>query len=265
MTTLPAERVAEVFVEFADTLVAEFDLIEFLQMVTLRASELVGAGHAGVLLADPHGELQFLAASDERTELLELFQVQAHEGPCQDCFREGATVVNVDLRLAAGRWPQFAPRAVSAGFRSVHAFPMRLRTDVVGALNLFGTGAGAMEPGDMRVIQALADVATIGLLQERAVRRGDVLTEQLQGALSSRIVIEQAKGAIAQRRNCTVDEAFDILRAYCRNNGLGLTTVAQAVLDDPTTVPGLAEPNLASSPGVRPASPEQAPLPPPAD
>jgi GAF domain-containing protein len=239
MSTLTAERVAEMFVEFADTLVVEFDLIEFLQMVTTRASELVGSAAAGLLLADPHGQLQFMAASDERAELLELFQVQSHEGPCQDCFRETVPVVNADLREAAYRWPQFAPRAVAAGFRSVHAFPMRLRNDVIGALNLFGTDVGRMEPGDVRTVQALADVATIGLMQERAVRKGEVLTEQLQGALNSRVIIEQAKGAIAQMRSCSVDEAFTLLRGYCRNHNLRLSDVAQAVVTDPRPIPGL--------------------------
>jgi GAF domain-containing protein len=242
MSTLAAERVAEVFVEFADTLVEEFDLVEFLQMVTSRASELVGTGAAGLLLADPQGQLQFMAASDERTELLELFQVQSLEGPCQDCFREGLPVVNADLRDAADRWPAFAPRAVAAGFRSVHAFPMRLRQNVIGALNLFGTDVGRMEPGDVRTVQALADVATIGLLQERAVHRGEVLTEQLQGALNSRIVIEQAKGAIAQMRSCSVDEAFMILRGYCRNHNLRLSVVAHAVATDARPIPGLTAP-----------------------
>jgi transcriptional regulator with GAF, ATPase, and Fis domain len=242
MSTLMAERVAEMFVEFADTLVEEFDLIEFLQMVTAGASELVGSAAAGLLLADPQGRLQFMAASDERTELLELFQVQSHEGPCQDCFRGGVPVVNADLREAADRWPQFAPRAVAAGFRSVHAFPMRLRQDVIGALNLFGTDVGRMEPDDVRTIQALADVATIGLLQERAVRRGEVLTEQLQGALNSRVVIEQAKGAIAQTRSCSVDEAFSIMRGYCRNHNLRLSAVAQAVVADSSPIPGLTAP-----------------------
>ena len=243
MKTLAAERVAEMFVEFADTLVEEFDLIEFLQMVTSRASELVGSAAAGLLLADPEGHLQFMAASDERTELLELFQVQSHEGPCQDCFREAVPVVNADLRAATERWPQFAPRAVAAGFRSVHAFPMRLRQDVIGALNLFGTDVGRMEPEDVRTVQALADVATIGLLQERAVRRGEVLSEQLQGALNSRVVIEQAKGAIAQLRSCTVDEAFLVLRAYCRNQNLRLSVVAHAVVSDPRPIPGLTAPD----------------------
>jgi GAF domain-containing protein len=239
MSTLAADRVAEIFVEFADTLVVEFDLIEFLQMVTSRASELVGSAATGLLLADPQGQLQFMAASDERTELLELFQVQSHEGPCQDCFRLAAPVVNADLRDASARWPQFAPRAVAAGFRSVHAFPMRLRQEVIGALNLFGTDVGRMEPGDVRTVQALADVATIGLLQERAVRRGEVLTEQLQGALNSRVIIEQAKGAIAQMRGCSVDEAFNLLRGHCRNHNLRLSDVARAVVTDPRPIPGL--------------------------
>jgi hypothetical protein len=180
-----------------------------------------------------------MAASDERTELLELFQVQSHEGPCQDCFLKAVPVVNADLRQATDRWPQFAPRAVAAGFRSVHAFPMRLRQDVIGALNLFGTDVGRMEPADVRTVQALADVATIGLLQERAVQRGVVLTEQLQGALNSRVIIEQAKGAIAQMRGCSVDEAFTLLRGYCRNNNLRLSAVAHAVVTDPLGIPGL--------------------------
>jgi transcriptional regulator with GAF, ATPase, and Fis domain len=239
MSTLPAQRIAEMFVQFADTLVVEFDLIEFLQMVTSRASELVGSAAAGLLLADPQGQLQFMAASDERTELLELFQVQSHEGPCQDCYREAVPILNADLRDAGSRWPQFAPRAVAAGFRSVHAFPLRLRQDVIGALNLFGTDVGQMDPEDVRTVQALADVATIGLLQERAVRRGEVLTEQLQGALNSRVIIEQAKGAIAQMRSCSVDEAFSLLRSYCRNNNLRLSDVAHAVVTEPQRVTGL--------------------------
>jgi GAF domain-containing protein len=239
MSTLAAERISEMFVEFADTLVEEFDLIEFLQMVTTGASELVGSAAAGLLLVDPQGQLQFMAASDERTELLELFQVQADEGPCQDCFHGGVPVVNADLRDASDRWPLFAPRAVLAGFRSVHAFPLRLRQEVIGALNMFSTDVGRMDPDDVRTVQALADVATIGLLQERAVQRGVALSEQLQGALNSRVIIEQAKGAIAQSRGCTVDEAFIILRGYCRKNHLRLSAVAQTVVTDAAPIPGL--------------------------
>ncbi|MDI1290762.1 MAG: GAF and ANTAR domain-containing protein, partial [bacterium] len=219
--------------------VEEFDLLEFLHMVTARAAELIGSSAAGLLLADPRGRLQFMAASDERTELLELFQVQTLEGPCQDCFSQGKPVVNADLREASSRWPQFAPRAVSLGFRSVHAFPLRLRREVIGALNLFGSDIGSIGAGDARTVQALADVATIGLLQARAVRRGEVLTEQLQGALNSRIVVEQAKGVIAQAQGCGVDEAFEMLRAYCRTNGLRLSDVAKIVVTTPAEVPVL--------------------------
>jgi len=233
------ERLAEVFVQVADTLVDEFDLIEFLQMVTSQTSELVEARDAGLLLADHQGRLQLMAASDERTQMLELFQVQTVEGPCQDCFQQGAPVVNADLTEAADRWPQFAPRAVEAGFRSVHAFPLRLRKDVIGALNLFGTEVGKMEAPDILVVQAFADVATIGLLQERAVRRGEVLSEQLQTALNSRIVIEQAKGALAQIHSISTDQAFDMLRAYCRRNNLRLGEVAYAITTEPDRYPDL--------------------------
>lgn len=237
--SISAERLAEVFVQVADTLVDEFDLIEFLQMVTSQTSELVDARDAGLLLADHHGRLQLMAASDERTQMLELFQVQTVEGPCQDCFRQGVPVVNADLAEAADRWPQFAPRAVRAGFRSVHAFPLRLRRDVIGALNLFGTDVGQMEPSDVQVVQAFADVATIGLLQERAVRRGEILSEQLQTALNSRIVIEQAKGALAQIHTISTDEAFERLRAYCRRNNLRLGEVAYAITTEPDRYPEL--------------------------
>jgi hypothetical protein len=239
MTAVSAERIGEVFVEVADTLVDEFDLIEFLQMVTTRTSELVGSAAAGLLLADLDGRLQFMAASDEAAELLELFQLQSHEGPCQDCYRTGIPVTNADLRTAGGRWPLFAPRAVAAGFRSVHAFPLRLRRQVIGTLNLFGSDLGQMQGADVHLVQALADIATIGLLQERAVRRGEVLAEQLQGALNSRVIIEQAKGAIAQIHGCTVDEAFQALRTYCRSHGRRLGAVAFAVVTDPASVPDL--------------------------
>jgi len=239
MTTVPAERLADVFVEVADTLVDDFDLIEFLQMLTSRTAELAGAAAAGLLLADQQGNLQFMAASDEDTKMLELFQLQVHEGPCQDCFRTGQPVTNADLGAAADRWPVFAPRAVEAGFGSVYAIPMRLRTETIGALNLFGDGAGGLQPDGMHIVQALADVATIGLLQERAVHRGEVMTEQLQSALNSRIIIEQAKGVIAQLYSVDIDRAFEFLRGYSRRHNLRIGDVAQAVVTDPASIPDL--------------------------
>ena len=242
MAMFTTERLSEVFVEVADTLVGEFDLIEFLQMVTAHTSDLVDARAAGLLLADDRGRLQWMAASDERTELIELFQVQAHEGPSHDCYRDGRPVVNADLRTATAQWPKFAPRAVAAGYRSVHAFPLRLRNQVIGALNLFGTDTGHMASADVRVVQALADIATIGLLQERAIRDGETLTTQLQSALVSRQVIEQAKGRLAQIHGATPEEAFERLRDYSRNHNARLSDVAQAVTTNPASVPGLTIP-----------------------
>jgi GAF domain-containing protein len=227
----------------ADTLVDEFDLIEFLQMLATHTSDLFDARGAGLLLADHRGRLQVMAASDERSEMLELFQVQAHEGPCQDCFTQGTAVINADLAQAGDRWPKFAPRAVAAGYRSVHAFPLRLRNETYGALNLFGSDTGQMDSTDIRIVQALADVATIGMLQQRAIQRGDDLSEQLQGALNTRIVIEQAKGMVAQVHGITPDEAFIMLRSYCRRNNLRLSDVAHRVVTDRASVGALMDPS----------------------
>jgi transcriptional regulator with GAF, ATPase, and Fis domain len=238
--TLSAERLAKVFVEVADTLVAEFDVIEFMQMLANRAAELVDASAAGLLLADQHGRLQFMAASDENAKLLELFQVQSHDGPCLDAFNTARPVVNIDLRSAGDRWPRFAPHAIASGFRSVHAFPLRLRDEVIGAMNIFGHDIGGLDDTDTQIVRALADVAAIGLLQERAISRGEVLTQQLQGALNSRIIIEQAKGAIAQTYEITVDVAFELLRRYARRTNRRLSDVARLVVTDSASLPDLA-------------------------
>jgi GAF domain-containing protein len=205
----------------------------------VRAAELVDVVANGLQLADGHGQHQFIAASDEETRLLELLQLQHREGPCLDAFTTGIPVVNADLREAADRWPVFAPHAAELGFRSVHAIPLRLRSQVIGALNLFGTDTGNLDPDDVRMVQALADVATIGLLQEQTIHRAEVLTEQLQGALNSRIVIEQAKGALARTHDIDVDRAFDLLRRYARNHNHKLVELARTVLTDPAAVPEL--------------------------
>ncbi|MEP6799322.1 MAG: GAF and ANTAR domain-containing protein, partial [Lapillicoccus sp.] len=175
-------------------------------------------------------------------------------GPCLDCFTSATPVVNTDLEQARSRWPVFAPRAVEAGFRSVHAFPLRHRQGVIGALNLFSDSAGHLEPTDVRIIQALADVATIGLLQERAIRDRELLSEQLQAALSSRIAIEQAKGALARTHGISVDEAFGRLRAYARRHHLRLSEVAQAVVSEPASHPDLTTAVIPHG-GARPTPP----------
>jgi GAF domain-containing protein len=243
MGAVSRERLATIFVEVADTLVDEFDLIDFLHMLADRAGSLVGAAAAGLMLADARGRLEFMAGSDENVRLVELFQLQNEQGPCLEAFRSGQAVINVDLEAATDRWPLFAPRATEAGFRSVHAFPLRLRSQVIGALNVFGdTAGGDFEEADVAIMQALADVATIGLMQERAIHRGEMLTEQLQGALNSRIIIEQAKGAIAQVRGVTVDEAFNRIRDYARSHNQRLTEVAHLVVTDLASLPDLTRP-----------------------
>ncbi|MEV4130568.1 GAF and ANTAR domain-containing protein [Dactylosporangium sp. NPDC049742] len=232
MTTVSEQRLARIFVEVADTLVDEFDLIEFMQMLADRVAGLVENATVGLLLADEKGRLQFMAASDETTTLLELLQLQWQDGPCLDAFRTAGPVVNADLSVAGPRWPRFAPYATAAGFRSVHAFPLRLRNDVIGAMGVFGTGRANFDDADVQIVQALADVAAIGLLQERTIHRGEILTEQLQGALNSRIVIEQAKGAVAQAHQISVDAAFELLRAHARRTNRRLSDVAHLAVTD---------------------------------
>jgi GAF domain-containing protein len=243
MITVSVQKLAKVFVEIADTLVDEFDLIDYMHMLTERVVELTDAAAAGMLLTDPRGRLEFVAGSDENVKLVELFQLQNEDGPCLEAFNTGEPVVNVNLGEAAARWPRFAPRAAAAGFQSVHAFPMRLRRQVIGALNVFGDTPGStFEDDDVQVMQALADAATIGLLQERTISRSEALTEQLQGALNSRITIEQAKGAVAQARGISVDEAFTAIRGYARRNNRRLTEVAHAVVTDPDTLQQILTP-----------------------
>jgi len=234
-------QLADVFVEMADTLVDDFDVIEFLHVLTERCVQLLGVSAAGLLLTDGQDTLQLVAASSERTRLLELFQLQTDQGPCVDCFRTGQPVSVADVP-SAGRWPRFTAAAAEVGFAAVHALPMRLRDQVIGALNLFDTNPGALDEGRLRVGQALADVATIGLLQERAIRHRDVLTEQLQNALNSRILIEQAKGVLAERLHVDMANAFVVLRGGARNQNRRLTELAPAVVDGteqvlpPTTI-----------------------------
>ena len=223
-------ELADVLVELADTLVDDFDVIDFLHVLTQRCVQLLDVSAAGLLLTNPEGTLQVVAASSERTRLLELFQLQTDQGPCVDCFRSGGPVSVADI-AAAGRWPRFAAAAAEVGFAAVHAVPMRLRKEVIGALNLFGTDPGALDSRKLRMGQALADVATIGLLQQRAIHRRDVLSEQLQTALNSRVMIEQAKGVLAERLQVDVDRAFEILRAHSRNHNRRLSELALAVVD----------------------------------
>jgi transcriptional regulator with GAF, ATPase, and Fis domain len=224
---MDADLLSDTFVELADTMVADFDVIDFLQLLTDRSVVLLSASAAGVMLADPRGELRVAASSNEAAGLMELFQLQNDQGPCLDCFRTGQPVTATDLASPGQPWPRFAAAAIEAGFRTVEALPMRLRDQVIGALNLFRAAPGPFEPAELRLGQALADVATIGLLHERNVRRSETVAEQLQGALNSRVVIEQAKGRLAERLGIDMDAAFALLREYARSTNQRLTDVAR--------------------------------------
>ncbi|WP_017589771.1 GAF and ANTAR domain-containing protein [Nocardiopsis ganjiahuensis] len=214
------------FVQLADTLVDDYDVPEVLHQLATHCVNLLGVSAAGLLLSDQRGSLQVVASSNERTRLLELFQLQADEGPCVDSFRTGETVAVADLSTARGRWPVFTPQAVEQGFRAVHAVPLRLRGDLIGTLNLFNQHPGALSSDDVKVARALADIATIGILQERMIRHGEVLTEQLQGALNSRITIEQAKGLLAHAGGLDMEQAFQALRRFARARHTGLSDIA---------------------------------------
>jgi GAF domain-containing protein len=226
-------------VELADNLVDDFDIVELLTTLSDRCVDVLDIAAAGIMLATPGGQLQAVTSSDEAMRVVELFELQSAEGPCLDCFRSGQPVVNQDLTAADQRWPRFAPVAVEAGFRAADAIPMRLRGQIIGALNLFRKETGSMNDEDVVVAQALADVATIAILQNRDTVATRDLNAQLESALSSRIVIEQAKGIIAERRRIPVDEAFSQLRRHARNHNLRLADVASGTVTgaiDPSTL-----------------------------
>jgi len=237
------ERLAQTFVELADTLVAGYDLMEFLQTLTDRCVELLEVDAAGLLLADSRGALLLVAASTEQARVVELFQIQNDEGPCLDCYRSGQAVIVSDIRSdrAASRWPRFAAAALEIGYTGVHAIPMRLRDQVIGTLNLFRTAPGGLDPAVVVAATALVDVATIGILQERAVRHQEVVSGQLQLALNSRVIIEQAKGVLAERGGLGMDAAFDRLRGYSRHHNLKLSDVGRQIIESDLAAAVLAD------------------------
>ena len=218
---------ARTMVELADNLVDDFDIVELLTTLSNRCVAVLDIAAAGIMLATPEGQLQAMTSSNEAMRVVELFELQSQEGPCLDCFRSREAVVNQDLRSAQHRWPHFAPVAVQAGFLAADAIPMRLRGVVIGALNLFRAETGSLGDDDVTIAQALADIATIAILQNRDTVETQQINAQLTAALSSRIVIEQAKGMIAERQRIPIDQAFDQLRRYARNNNQRLADVAR--------------------------------------
>ena len=222
-------HIVAAFVSLSGELADGLDVVDLLTELTTDCARLLNITSAGLLLADAAGALHLLAASSEETRELELFQVQCAEGPCVDCFESGVPVSAADLAQEAERWPRFVPAAVAAGFASVHAVPMRLRNSVLGALNLFSTNVGPLSADDLDLAQALAHVAGVALVQDKAAADKDLIVSQLTTALTSRIVIEQAKGVLAQTGGIDMDQAFGALRRYSRDHNLRLSVVAVAV------------------------------------
>jgi GAF domain-containing protein len=234
MTAIRQDRektLAAAFVSLADTLVDDYDVIDLMHRLTTHCVELLPVDAAGLLLADRRGSLHVVSSSTEHARVVELFQLETDEGPCLDSFRSSRPVTAPDLREAVARWPRFAVLAQAEGFRSVHAVPLRLRSQTIGALNLFGARPGALPAADLRLGQALADVATIGILQERAIRDRDMLAEQLQGAVTSRVIIEQAKGVLAERGGLNMAEAFAVLRGHARRTNQRLSDLARDIVN----------------------------------
>ena len=221
----------DAFTTLADSLVAGFDVIELLQSLVETCHDLLDVSEGGILLADDSGELEVVASTSEATSLVETMQLDAEEGPCWECFRTGKVVSVTSLDAADAPWPRFARVAREQGFRSVHAVPLRLRETVIGTLNLLRHEPGELNERDVRVAQALADVATIGIVQERTLRESAVVQAQLQSALTTRVVIEQAKGVLAHTHDVSTDEAFELMRSHARRTRTRLADVARGLVE----------------------------------
>lgn len=219
------------FVKLADTLIAEFDVVDLLQMLVEQCADILETQAGGIMIVDANGALQLVASTSEESTLVEIMQLNAGAGPCVECITTGLPVTVGDIVVSGERWPAFREEALRQGFKSVHCTPMRLRGQVLGAMNLFSTEVGELGPDDVAVAQALADVATIGLLQERSIRESKIVAAQLQHALNSRVIIEQAKGVVSENAGLSMGDAFSALRQYARSNNLTLGTVALAVVD----------------------------------
>lgn len=223
------QQLVTVFVELADTLVDDFDVMDLLHTLAHRCVELLDVQAAGILLGDHHGRLRSAASSSEHARLLDLFESQTEAGPSVECFRTGQPVINADLD--SPRWPRLREAAHEAGFASLHALPLRLRGEIIGTLNFFHSETRALSDADMHVGQALADISTLSVLSQRSLREGEILAGQLQSALTSRVTVEQAKGVLSARLRIPMDEAFAVMRDHARAHDERLSVVARRIAD----------------------------------
>lgn len=225
------QKLLATFAKLADTLVADYDVVDLLQSLVDTCQDLLDTAAAGILLVDPEGELEVIASTSEASRLVEMMQLGAEAGPCIESFHTGQVVSVPDVSRAPARWSRFRDSALEQGFASVHAIPLRLRETTIGTLNLLRGATGDLAPSDALVAQAFADVATIGILHERSLRERSVLAEQLQAALNRRVVIEQAKGVVAHTNRVPVDDAFTLIRNYARSHQLPVSVVAAQLVD----------------------------------
>jgi GAF domain-containing protein len=228
--TVRLERLFDAFATFADTLVAGYDVLDLLQTLVETCHELLDVDSAGILLSNAHGKLEVVASTSEANTLVEIMQLDADAGPCLECFRTRAVVSVPDIDVGSSRWADFSATARAQGIHSVYAIPLRLRETTIGTLNMMRNERGELNQRDIRAAQALADVATIGILQERTIRDASTLRDQLQEALSSRIIIEQAKGVVAETANVSIEAAFALIRAHARSHQISLSLVARQLV-----------------------------------
>jgi len=239
-------QLVSTLVELADVFVEHFDV---LGLLTERCVEIFGASAAGIILVSADGHLGLMTSSNEALRNLELFELQVQEGPCLDCFHGGVAVIEQDLTTAGARWPRLSVRSLEAGYRSVHALPMRLQGTTIGALNLFRTEKGAMDESDVVAAQGFADVATIAIFQQRARNEAQLVNEHLRQVMNGRIIVEQAIGVLAESVPVNTENAFTLLRRYAQMHNLRLIEVAQDLVD------GRLTPNTFRPPGASPRFP----------
>ena len=231
MNDVTQRELLQTFSRLADTLVDDYDVVDLLQVLVDSCRDLLDTTAAGILLADSQGRLELVVSTSEASRLVEMMQLSAEAGPCIESFRSGRRVSVPDIEHTHDEWLQFRGAALAQGFRSMDALPLRLRDATIGTLNLLRAAPGDAPEDDIMAAQAFADVATIGILHERSIRESEVLSQQLQAALNSRIVIEQAKGVVSHTRGVPIDEAFTLMRDYARSHNLGLSSVAARLVD----------------------------------
>lgn len=224
-------QLAHTFVTLADTLVADYDIVDVLQTLVEETAAILESADAGILIPNSHGDLEVVASTSERSQLISLLQLRVDEGPCVDAYTSGKITTVDNIASTYARWPTFAASAAAVGYQAMYAIPMRLRNETIGSLNLFTDRVGPMPSADTTIARALTDVATISILQERALRESDIARDQLQRALDSRVLIEQAKGVLAHLEQVEMDEAFALLRSRARSSGRHLSVVAQEIID----------------------------------